>query len=128
MAHEPHAHAAGSGAFHAHVTSVRFLVGIFAALIVLTGLTYGVALVDLGPLNIWVALAVAVTKAALVALFFMHLRWDAPLNGFVFIVSTCFVMLFIGLALLDGGAYRKEVIPGYAPRIEQAHQAAATAQ
>lgn len=125
MAHDTHAHAADYGQLHVHVTSMRLLLGIFAALMVLTALTYAVALVDLGPLNIVVALAVAVTKASLVALFFMHLKWDAPLNAFVFIVSTAFVMLFIGLALLDGRSYQEEVVKGYSPRIDAAHQAQA---
>lgn len=125
MAHDAHTQAADQGQIHVHVTSLRLLIGIFLALMVLTALTYGVALINLGPLNIWVALAVAVTKASLVALFFMHLKWDAPLNAFVFIVSACFVMLFIGLALLDGRSYQEEVVKGYSPRIDAAHQAQA---
>jgi cytochrome c oxidase subunit 4 len=104
---------------------MKLLIAVFSALLVLTALTYGVALVDLGPFNIWLALGVAVVKAGLVALFFMHLRWDAPMNGFLFVVSAAFVMLFIGLALLDGSHYQDEVMPGYAPKIEAAQQAQA---
>ena len=58
MAHDAHAQAADHGQIHVHVTSLRLLIGIFLALMVLTALTYGVALINLGPLNIWVALAV----------------------------------------------------------------------
>lgn len=117
-----HAHAVGSGAVHAHVTSPKLLLGIFAILVVLTALTYGVTFVDLGPLNIWIALGVAVIKASLVALYFMHLRWDAPFNGFLFVVSVAFVMLFIGLALMDGAHYQDEVRKGYQPTIDAARE------
>ncbi|MEX0803566.1 MAG: cytochrome C oxidase subunit IV family protein [Candidatus Binatia bacterium] len=47
---------------------------VFGALLFLTLLTAGVAYVDLGPLSFAVALAIAMTKAALVMLFFMHLN------------------------------------------------------
>lgn len=52
---------------------------IFAALLLLTLTTYGVAFIDLGPGNVVVALAIAVCKALLVALFFMHLRHSPTL-------------------------------------------------
>lgn len=49
--------------------------GIFLALLLLTGLTVGVAFLNLGPFNALVALAIAGGKAALVILFFMHVRY-----------------------------------------------------
>jgi cytochrome c oxidase subunit 4 len=52
---------------------------IFAALIVLTAVTVAVAFIDLGPLNTMIALAIAVTKAMLVLLFFMHVRYSGHL-------------------------------------------------
>jgi cytochrome c oxidase subunit IV len=56
---------------------------VFAALIALTLLTVGVSLIDLGPLNIVVAMAIAVSKALLVMLFFMHLRYSSHLNWII---------------------------------------------
>jgi cytochrome c oxidase subunit 4 len=56
---------------------------VFAALIALTLLTVGVALIDLGPLNIVLNLAIAVCKALLVMLFFMHLRYSSRLTWVV---------------------------------------------
>ena len=41
---------------------------------VLTVVTVGAALIDLGSLNIVVAIAIAIVKATLVILFFMHQR------------------------------------------------------
>ena len=57
-----------------HVSSPKMYIAVFAALLVLTGVTWGVAQVDLGWANDLVALAVATVKALLVILFFMHVR------------------------------------------------------
>ena len=63
-----------------HVASKKSYFGIFAALMVLTVLTVYASTVDLGELNIVVALAIAGTKATLVVLYFMHLRYSKPLT------------------------------------------------
>lgn len=84
-----------------HVVPLRLLAGVFAALVLLTVVTVAVTYVDLGPLSIWVALGIAVFKAALVALYFMHLRWDSPYHGMVLIAALFFVILFIGITILD---------------------------
>jgi cytochrome c oxidase subunit 4 len=57
-----------------HIDSVKTYVLVFIGLIFLTVATTAVAFVDLGPFSIVVALAIAVCKMLLVALFFMHLR------------------------------------------------------
>lgn len=95
-----------------HVVPFKPLILTGLALLVLTVITVAVAQVDLGELNIWVALLVATVKAAFVALFFMHLFWDRPFNGFIFVGSIAFVVLFIALALTDTFEYRDSVIPG----------------
>ncbi|HEV8713056.1 MAG TPA: cytochrome C oxidase subunit IV family protein [Candidatus Binatia bacterium] len=56
---------------------------VFAALLVLTYTTYIVAFIDLGPWNIVVAMAIAMGKAFLVTLFFMHLRHSPKLTWIV---------------------------------------------
>ena len=96
---------------HAHVTSPLLLLTVFAPLIALTGLTVGTSyadehgLVNLGPAGIWVALLIAVAKAGLVAMYFMHLRWDSPFNGMVLIIALLIVAVFIGFAVLDMQEY-----------------------
>ncbi|MGA9120063.1 MAG: cytochrome C oxidase subunit IV family protein [Bacteroidota bacterium] len=62
-----------------HIVPLRVYFGIATALFVLLAVTVGVALVDLGPYNIVVALAVAVVKAILVVLFFMHVKYGSRL-------------------------------------------------
>ncbi len=56
-------------------------------------------------------------KASLVVLFFMHLKYDRPFNAVVLVASVFFLILFLGLALLDTLHYRDNLIPGYAPGI-----------
>jgi cytochrome c oxidase subunit 4 len=53
---------------------------VFAALLVLTGITTAAAFLDLGPWNLAVALAIAMVKALLVAFYFMHLRHSTRLT------------------------------------------------
>ena len=71
-------------AHHVVPKSIYYL--IFLALMVGTGLTWWVATIDLGMMNNVIMLAIAVTKATLVVMFFMHLRGDASIMKFVFIV------------------------------------------
>jgi cytochrome c oxidase subunit 4 len=98
-----------------HIASVRLLLVVWVALIFGTWLTVSVSNVDLGPLNIWVGLAIATGKAVLVALYYMHLRWDKPFNAFVFLSAFFFLFLFIGFAMMDTGQYQVDLIPGYSP-------------
>jgi cytochrome c oxidase subunit 4 len=107
----PTAHAeahAGNGA-HSHVSSMFELVGIFATLMALTGLTVGLASVDLGEFNLAITLLIATFKAGLVALFFMHLRHDAGFNRLAFFGSFLFVLLFVGITLTDSGQYQHNI-------------------
>jgi cytochrome c oxidase subunit 4 len=67
--------------------TIKSYFGVFAALLLLTALTTAAAFVDLGPWNIAVALAIAFTKAALVALYFMHLRHSSRLT-LVFVAAS----------------------------------------
>lgn len=130
MAHE-HAHPADTshaqGATHGyghegehgvgHIVSPKILFATGAALLVLTVITVMAAKIDfsqldLNELNIFVALAIAVVKASLVCMFFMHLRWDRPFNAFVLVASLSLVALFIGFAMTDTSEYKPDVIQG----------------
>ncbi len=94
-----------------HVTSVRLLVVVWIGLMIGTWLTVSATYIDLGSLNIWIGLAIATAKAVLVALYYMHLRWDKPFNLLLFMVAIAFLMLFIGIAMMDTGAYQEALIP-----------------
>ena len=109
----PHAHARVG-----HVVPLRVLVGVLATLLVMTYVTVEVSRHDFGRFNLWIALGVAVVKASLVLLFFMHLKYDKPFNAVIVIVSLAVLALFIVIALGDTREYRPTQIPGYAPSIK----------
>jgi cytochrome c oxidase subunit 4 len=79
-----------------HIVSVQLYVAIFLTLMVLTAITVGVSFADLGPFNNVVALTIAVTKAMLVILYFMHVRYSSRLTWLV--ISSGFVWLAILIA------------------------------
>lgn len=68
---------------------------IYGILLVFTALTVWTGRMDLGVMNIWVAMAIATTKATLVALFFMHLYDGGGINRLVFSVSILFVFVLL---------------------------------
>ncbi len=115
-----------------HVVSPKILIATCIALLVLTVITVAVAKVDFTQYNIYemniiVALAVAVVKASLVCLFFMHLYWDRPFNAFVLIASIAFVALFMGFAMLDVSEYHEQLVPGDAKDVVTTLEGAAKA-
>ena len=61
---DPTQHSDSNGGGHVHVVSPKILIGVFAALMILTILTVAAIKVDLGAMNIWIALGIAVVKAA----------------------------------------------------------------
>jgi cytochrome c oxidase subunit IV len=77
-----------------HIVSPKIYVTIFLALMVLTILTVVAAYFDLGRANVFIALTIAVTKATLVVLFFMHVRWSSRLT-MVFVVAGLFWLLIM---------------------------------
>lgn len=83
-----------------HIVPKRLYFAVFAALMVLTGTTILIARYDLGPLNTVAALAIAVSKALLVVLFFMHVRYSSRLTQIV--VGTGLFWLVIMIALVMG--------------------------
>lgn len=90
MAHDEH-----------HILPKSTLFWVFGALIVLTVITVAVAYVPLGPLNVPIAVGIAASKATLVVLYFMHLKYDNPVNVLTFSIGIIFVALFIGITLVD---------------------------
>jgi cytochrome c oxidase subunit 4 len=84
-----------------HIASVRVYVAVFLTLMVLTALTVFVAFLDLGGWNTPIALTVAVTKATLVILYFMHLRDSPHLMRVVVVVGFAWLGVLIALTLSD---------------------------
>jgi len=85
-----------------HVVALKTNVVVWLALLVLTGVTTGVAFIDLGPLNTIVALVIATCKALMVVLIFMHVKYASDKLVKVVVISAIFfLMLLLGLSLAD---------------------------
>ena len=84
-----------------HVIQPRTYARTFRILIALTVVTIAVSLVDLGAWNAIVALAIASTKAALVGLYFMGLKWAGRLIRVSLVVSLAGVVILFGGVLND---------------------------
>jgi cytochrome c oxidase subunit IV len=86
-----------------HIVSKKVYFVIFGALMVLTALTVWVANIDLGSekLNTVVALVIAVTKAMLVVLYFMHVRYSSRLTWVVVAGGFLWLLIMVGLTLSD---------------------------
>ena len=87
-----------------HIVPLGLYALIGITLLVMTGVTYGVALIDLGPYNTIVALTIASFKATLVVLIFMHVKYTSEKLTKAVIVSAIFFLgLLLTLSLADFG-------------------------
>jgi cytochrome c oxidase subunit 4 len=84
-----------------HVSPKTTYYGIFAALMVLTAATIAVAFIPLGRANFPVAIAIAITKATLVILFFMHVKYSSRLTKMVVGMAFFFLGILLLLTLTD---------------------------
>ena len=85
----------------AHVAPKRMYYLVFGALILGTILTVAAAKVNMGPLNNIVMLAIACTKASLVILFFMHVRWSSRLTWVVAMAGFFWLLILFGIGMSD---------------------------
>jgi cytochrome c oxidase subunit 4 len=107
---------------HSHDTThehpgnpIKFYIGVFALLMVMTLLTVYVAQFDLegmfkdtpviknfsGALNALVALTIAVIKATAVILIFMHVRWSSRLTQVIVVASVFWLLIMLSFTLSD---------------------------
>ena len=86
---------------HVHVLPLRVYFAVFLALLAGTALTSWVATIDLGRMNDLVALAIAGTKATLVILYFMHVRYGTKLIWVFSMAGFLWLILFFVLILAD---------------------------
>ena len=84
-----------------HIVPARTYYTIFAILMVCTYLTWQVAYFDLGPLNTIAALGIAVFKAVLVVLFFMHVKGSTRLTKLVILGGFFWLGILLALTMGD---------------------------
>lgn len=100
--HDDHGHGL------AHVATIKTLLATGGTLLFLTIVTVLSSKVDFGgaSINLAIAMVIAVTKATLVVLFFMHLRYDRLFHSVVFVSAILAACLFVGFTLMDSGQYQ----------------------
>ena len=84
-----------------HVVPKRIYFAVFFTLIVMTWVTAFVSTLDLGRWNIFVALAIAIFKASLVVLFFMHIWYSTRLTKMIIMSSIFWLLLLLFLTMAD---------------------------
>ena len=84
-----------------HISPKTTYYTIFGALMVCTALTVGAAFVNLGNLNFPVALTIAIFKATLVILFFMHVKYGSRMTKLIVGVAFFFLGIMLTLTLSD---------------------------
>ena len=84
-----------------HIVPTRVYYTIFGILLLCTYLTWQIAYYDLGPLNTVAALGIAVFKAVLVVLFFMHAKYSTRLTKAVVVGSVFWLGILLVLTFSD---------------------------
>ena len=84
-----------------HHTGFREYAAVCLALFVLTAVTVYVAKFDFGDFNIVVAMLIASVKAAIVALYFMHLKFEDKLTWIYALYPLFLLFLLIGFTIME---------------------------
>lgn len=84
-----------------HVIEYRTLFAVLLMLFVLTGITVGASYIDLGKINVWIALLIASLKGTLVLLFFMHMKYEGKVLAWSFMGTIFFLAIMISFTFWD---------------------------
>src|SRR5690554_3590537 len=84
-----------------HIIPRKTLLSVFGALVFLTIFTVISAQWDLGPFNVPLAMVIATSKALMVIMVFMQLKYDNRVNAMVFSIGVIFVLLLLSGTLFD---------------------------
>lgn len=94
-----------------HFVPKRVYYSVFTALIALTGLTVWVSFMDLGAFNNIAAILIAATKALLVLIFFMHLKYGSKLIWAFVATGFLFLAILLTLTMVDSLTRDWYVVP-----------------
>jgi len=86
---------------HSHILPLRVYYIIFGILMLCTALTTWIAFIDLGPFNTIAALTIAVFKATIVILFFMHVKYSTRLTWAVVLGSFFWLGIMLVITMSD---------------------------
>ena len=100
-----------------HIVSWKTYVAIFVTLMLGTYLTVAASRFDFGPMNTVIAMAIAVIKAVLVVLFFMHVKYSRRLTQLVLGAGFAWLALLLSITLSD--YYSPHIAGGATPTISR---------
>ncbi len=86
---------------HHHIVEYKNHFLVLALLIGLTVVTVAITSVDMGPYNTAAAMVIASIKAAIVLLYFMHLRFDQKIYRFMTTIVILIFMAVIAVTFFD---------------------------
>jgi len=95
-----------------HISPIRTYLAIFGALMVGTVVTVVAAMTNLGALNFPVAIAIAITKATLVVLFFMHVKYSSKMTKLIVGTALFFLAILFVETMMDYTTRHWYVGPG----------------
>ncbi|MCF6247587.1 MAG: cytochrome C oxidase subunit IV family protein [Desulfobacula sp.] len=84
-----------------HIIGYKTLLNVLLLLFVLTGITVGASYLDLGQLNVWLALFIAAIKGTLVLFFFMHMKYEGRALRWSFLGTIFFLFIMISFTFWD---------------------------
>ncbi len=98
-----------------HILPLKIYMSVGMGLLFLTVVTVAAAQMNFGQMNLLIAMGIAVIKATLVAMFFMHLKYDNRIYMLVFVGSLLFLAVFIIFTMFDtlrrGDIYKEVATP-----------------
>ncbi len=115
MSDSTHAATHDDGHHPVHISPDWMYLAVFAALAVLTVLTWWVAQFDYGVFNDFIALGIACTKATLVVLFFMHVKYAGKLTQMIVVCAILWVAIMFALTLIDYLSRSSDIVPRVVP-------------
>jgi len=83
------------------MTSPRTYISTFIALMALLAATVGAAYIDLGQLNLPIAMVISIAKTLLIVLFFMHVRHSSRVTWIFAAAGFFWLLILLCLAMAD---------------------------
>lgn len=92
--------------------------GVYVSLMILLGLTYFFAHLDIGRFGVAVALLIAATKALLVVFYFMHIRYESGIIRCAAFIGVFWLGILMSLSIADYISRNWLLLPGHWPVLE----------
>jgi len=96
-----------------HVVPIRTYLAVYVGLIILVAITVSASFIDMGVISIIIVLSIAIAKAGLIMLYFMHLRYSPKLMwvfaGLGFFGLSIMILIAMGDYVARGG----QIVPAF---------------